>query len=424
MTAPETLAWLFARQRLGMQLGLERVHALLGAAGQPQRKFRSILVGGTNGKGSTSRALAECLFAAGARTGLFTSPHLSRLGERFWIDGRELPRELVLEALEQGRAAADDQQATFFEILTVAACRLFAREGVEAAVFEVGLGGRFDATNALEPEISLVTGVSLDHTDLLGDDVTAIAGEKAGIFRAGRLALTGAAGEALEVLKREAEGRGTTLWALGEEMQVEGRSLGWEGVRFWVRCPAGEVEARSRLVGEHQIANLALAAAAALAWGASRVQVEEGLARATWPGRLERLPWRGRWLVFDGAHNAESAAALATSLAQLEQRPFTLLVGMGRDKDLPSLAGSLVPGAGKVIATASSLSPRARPATEVADAFEPLAVPVAEPAEALERAVAETPEGGTIVIAGSLYLVGELRPLVTGEELESEERWQ
>jgi dihydrofolate synthase/folylpolyglutamate synthase len=425
MTRPDDpLAWLFTRQRLGMTLGLERVHGLLAAAGNPQGAFRAILVAGTNGKGSTARALAECLAAAGERPGLYTSPHLSRVGERFLIAGRELPRERVADAVAELRPAADRLEASFFEILTVAGCLLFSQEGVSTAVMEVGLGGRFDATNALEPELSLVTGISLDHVDLLGDTPAAIAREKAGIFRAGRLALTGARGEALAALADEAARVGAPLWRLDREIEFDGEELGWQGVAVRVRCPAGEAAGTSPLVGAHQVRNLALAAAAALAWGAGAAAVESGLAATLWPGRLERVGHRGRYLVFDGAHNAEAAAALAQALERLSARPYTLVVGMGREKDLQAFASLLGPGAKSVFATAASLSPRARPAEEVAAAFGERAQAVADPGRALAAALADTPPGGTVVVAGSLYLVGELRPEIVGEPLEADERWQ
>jgi dihydrofolate synthase/folylpolyglutamate synthase len=425
MTRPDDpLAWLFGRQRLGMTLGLERVHGLLAAAGDPQRSFRALLVAGTNGKGSTARALAECLAAAGERPGLYTSPHLSRVGERFVVAGRELTRNRVADAVAELREPAERLEASFFEVMTVAACLLFREERVSTAVMEVGLGGRFDATNALEPELSLVTGISLDHVDLLGDTPAAIAREKAGIFRPDRLALTGARDEALRALEDEADRVGAPLWRLGREIEVDGEELGWQGVGVRVRCPAGEAAGTSPLVGAHQIRNLALAAAAALALGGDSASVASGLATARWPGRLERISYQGRYILFDGAHNAEAAAALAQALERLETGPYTLLVGMGRDKDLRAFASLLGPGAQRVFATAASFSPRARSAEEVAAAFGRGAEALAEPGRALAAALDATPAGGTVVVAGSLYLVGELRPGVVGEPFEPDERWQ
>ena len=423
MRPEEHLDWLYRRQRLGVTLGLERTRALLAAAGDPQAGFAAVLVGGTNGKGSTARVLSECLREQGS-VALYTSPHLSRIGERFVVDGRELSREEVGEAVGRLRVEAERLEASFFEVLTASACLLFAQAGVRWAVMEVGLGGRFDATNALEPELSLITGIALDHTELLGASVEEIAREKAGILRPNRLALTGASGGALDTLRASARELGSPLWVLGEDIEASGEQLGWQGQRVRVACPAGRIEAISPLVGAHQMANLALAAAAALELGVGPKGVEEAVARTTWPGRLERVGWRGRKLVFDGAHNAQAAEALAATLARLERDPITLVVGMGRDKDLESFAAALGPLADRVFATRARLSPRARDADIVAQAFGPSAVAIADPVAALEAALAATPEGGTVVVAGSLYLVGELRPYVLGEVLEVQERWQ
>ncbi|MEX2536457.1 MAG: Mur ligase family protein [Trueperaceae bacterium] len=425
MTRPEShLEWLFERQRLGMTMGLERVRELLAAVGNPHDSFRSLLVGGTNGKGSTARVLAQCLVAQGGRVGLYTSPHLSRIGERFMVAGREAARGTVSEVVGRVRGQAERQGASFFEVLTAAACLHFEEEGVETAVMEVGLGGRFDATNALDPQLSIITGISLDHTELLGDTSAAIAREKAGILRPGRLSLTAATGDALAVLKEEAAGLTTPLWVLGEEIEAHGEQLAWQGQRVNVSCPAGEVAGRSPLVGHHQQSNIALAIAAALALGVLPAASQRGLAAASWPGRLERVPYRGRWLVFDGAHNAEAAVALGVALNELEKSPYTLIVGAGRDKELPAIAAALAPGAGRVFATRARHSPRARSAREVATLFKEGAEACEDPGEALSAALAATPELGTIVIAGSLYLVGELRPLVVNEEFEADERWQ
>lgn len=428
MTRPEGSGWLFGLQPMGMTLGLDRTRALLAQLGHPQRAFRSVLVGGTNGKGSCASALAQCLEASGESTGLFTSPHLSRLGERFRAHGVEAGRDQIEAAIVRVRPAAERLEASFFEVVTALGCLLFEAAGVSTAVMEVGLGGRFDATNALEPELSIVTGVARDHTAQLGSDPRQIAFEKAGIFRPGKLALTGAQGPALETLRQRANELGAPLWAAGDEIEVEGEELAWQGVRLTVRCPAGQAGGTAPLVGRHQIRNLSLAACAALALEVSPEEVADGLAATRWPGRLERLHHRGRWVVFDGAHNPAAARALALALRRLGAEPFTLLVGAGRDKNLDGMAPELARGASQVIATSASNSPRARSAGEVADHFgglvaaDPLAV--SAPRDALEAALKATPPRGTIVVAGSLYLVGELRPVITGEELEGFERWQ
>ena len=229
------LSWLFARQRFGVKPGLERVRALLLSLGNPERTFDTVLVGGTNGKGSCSSTLATILTRSGRRTGLFTSPHLTRFGERFLVDGAQLPDKDLLSGLAAVRPYAEELKATFFEIVTALACLLFARAGVEVAVMEVGLGGRFDATNALTPRLSVITGVALDHTDILGDTVEEIAADKAGIMRPDTITLTGArddaVGDALAVLGDAAQKLGALLWAIGEDVTLAADDLGWSGLR-------------------------------------------------------------------------------------------------------------------------------------------------------------------------------------------------
>lgn len=430
----DELSWLFGLQRFGVRPGLERVGRLLSALGDPQAGLRVALVGGTNGKGSTACALAAALTASGRRAALFTSPHLSHVMERFRLDGRPLPREGLEAVLAELRPAVERWDATFFEALVAAAALLFARAGAEDAVFEVGLGGRFDATNALDPALSIVTGVALDHTEVLGGTVAEIARDKADIFRAGRPALTGAEGEALRELRAAAAGLGAPLAVLGEGIRAEATQLGWRGQRLHLATPWGRLTAHSPLVGAHQARNLALGAAAALALGAPPAAVRSGLARARWPGRLERFETGDRAVVFDGAHNPEAARALAAALWALGERPV-LVVGVSGDKDLAGIAAELAPAVGHVIATTAERSARARPAREVAAAFAEAGTAgperggwgvevVERPADALRAGLEAAPPGGTVLVAGSLYLVGELRPALTGEEREPFERWQ
>ncbi|MFC6618450.1 bifunctional folylpolyglutamate synthase/dihydrofolate synthase [Deinococcus radiophilus] len=215
--APEALLdWLYAQQRFGIRPGLERVSALLECLGHPERQFRVVLVGGTNGKGSVSATLASILQAAGQRTGLFTSPHLLYFSERFVVDGRPVDQAELYAALAELKPHAEQLEATFFEIVTALSCSLFARAGVSWAVMEVGLGGRLDATNVLSPEVSVITSVGLDHTEVLGHTLEAIATEKAGILREGQPAVTAVSEQLWPVL----EETGADLWALGREFEM------------------------------------------------------------------------------------------------------------------------------------------------------------------------------------------------------------
>jgi len=418
------LGWLFARQRFGVKPGLERVEALLARLGDPQEGFESVLVGGTNGKGSAASTLSHILNAAGWRAGLFTSPHLTHFAERFVVAGERVGEGALADALSEVRPHAEALGATFFEVVTALGCLLFARAGVEVAVMEVGLGGRFDATNALSPRLSVITGVALDHTDVLGETVAEIAAEKAGIMRTGRPCVTGAAGEALQVLKGEAGRIGAALWALGRDVSVEARDGGWEGLDLRVGGPLGEVAVHTPLLGLHQARNVALAVIAAQLLGVDEEAIREGVARTRWAGRLEPLPFRGRTFLLDGAHNPDAAAALARTLEALGAAPVRLVFGASSDKDVEGTVRALERSVGEVILTRARLSPRAARPEDLAPLWRVPCVLTAGPEEALAVALQRSEPGGVIVVAGSLYLVGEVRPLLLGETGESWARFQ
>lgn len=427
MTRPETdevLRWLFARQRFGARLGLERMRRLMQALGEPQATYRCALVAGTNGKGSTAAVLAAALQRGGAHVGLTTSPHLQRLSERVAVDGRPVGEGMLAGALRRIRPQAERLGATFFEVVTAAALLLFADAGVDAAVLEVGLGGRFDATNVVEPALSLVTGVSLDHTAVLGGSLRDIAREKAGILRPGVPAWTAAEGEALAELELAAEALGVQLRALEREGGgVAVRDLGWEGLEVSLKLSGQPLIVRSPLVGAHQARNVALALVGAAELGVSPAASSAAAGDTRWPGRLERLPFRGGWLVLDGAHNPEAARALARALGSLEGRVAAMILGVSADKDVAGVVDALAPAAERLIVTRAAWSPRAL-SPEALARVAPTATPLPSLGEALARGRAWAGAGGTLVVAGSLFLVGEARALALGESAEGRERWQ
>ena len=423
-TGRDLLAWLFARQRFGIKPGLARPKALLYEIGEPQRHFRSVLVGGTNGKGSTASTLASIFNTSDQRTALCTSPHLSAFTERFVVDGEQLELADVLAALEEIKPAIEETDATFFEATTALACYLFARADVDLAVMEVGLGGRFDATNVLEPVLSIITGISLDHTHILGESVEEIAVEKAGIMRSERLCLTGAKGKALAALRREAEVRGTPLWALGDELTLEHEDLGWQGLAVDLRGPHGKVSLQTPLLGAHQARNVALAAVAAQALGVSEEVIQRGAAQTTWVGRLEPLPYQERTFLLDGAHNEEAALALADTLRALGVENALLVFGVASGKEVEKMASTLSGTAREVILTKASLSPRATEPSDLTPFWNVPSSLTNTPQEALELALTRSQPGEVIVVAGSLYLIGEVRPLLLGESAEPWSRSQ
>ncbi|WP_221090048.1 bifunctional folylpolyglutamate synthase/dihydrofolate synthase [Deinococcus aquaedulcis] len=418
-TWPQELDWLFAQQRFGIHPGLRRVQALLGRLGEPQTAFQTVLVGGTNGKGSVASALAAMLGAGGLRAGLFTSPHLTRFTERFVVAGQELPEAQVAAALARVRPAAEAEGASFFEIVTALGVLLFAEAGVQVAVMEVGLGGRLDATNALEPALSVITTVGLDHTAILGDTPQAIAAEKAGILRPGRPAVTGVSADLLPLLRAT----GADLWALDAEAQAQVTAQGWAGSQMRLHSPAGEVTFQTPLLGDHGARNAALAALAAQRLGLSPQAIAHGAATTRWPGRLEVVPWQGRRVLLDGAHNPDGARAVVQAVQALGMNHLPLVFGASEDKDLAGVAAALAPLASHVILTRAALSPRAADPAGLAALFPGVPHTVtSSPAAALQALAALNADPA--LVCGSLYLLGEVRPLLLGEVGEARERWQ
>ena len=424
------MAWLFAQQRFGIKAGLERVYPLLERLGHPDRGFEAVLVGGTNGKGSTASTLASVLSAAGRRTGLFTSPHLTYFGERFQVDGRWASEAEVAGALREVKPHAEALEATFFEIVVATACLVFARAEVEVAVLEVGMGGRFDATNAVDPVLSLITNVSLDHTQVLGDTVEEIAKEKAGILRAGRTGVTTATGKGLATIQAEAERLGAEIVRVtssesgsSSEVRFSVVKADWQGLELTIKSDSSYLTVHSPLLGQHQASNVALAVVGAQQLGVGAAAIKKGVKETVWAGRLERLPYKNRVVLLDGAHNPAAAQNVRDSLKALGVERVTLVAGIGQDKDAAGVLASLSEIAKNIILTKSRLSPRAAEPAEL-QTFIRDALIVENPREAVERAVELTEAEDIILVAGSLYLIGEVRPYLRGEKGERLERWQ
>ncbi len=370
---------------------------LLARLGNPERAFRVVLVGGTNGKGSTARALARIMQAAGERVGLFTSPHLLSVCERIEVDGVPIGKGTLERWLD---LLADDLEAvgaSYFEALAALALAYFAGRRVQTAVLEVGLGGRFDAVNVTEPELSIITNVSLDHTDWLGPTLAHIAREKAGILRPGKPALTAAQGLGRKLLAEAARERGALL----EQVAPVHVSLHGYGVSFMY---AGNVY-YAPLMGRHQAANIALALRAAGLMGVSDAAMQEGLLELRHPGRLEYRS--AERLLLDGAHNPAGARTLAQALADYFPASSRALVfAVSRDKDIAGLAAALRPVFNSVWLTGYPAERSASPA-ELLPHF-PGAMQEADPLRALAAARAARPPGGLVVVAGSLYLLAAL----------------
>ncbi len=420
----EALAALAARGRFGIRMGLGRTRALLRALGDPQLTVRGALVAGTNGKGSVLALAGSALRAAGLRVGETPKPHLVTYRERVVIDGRPIGVDDFTRNVEAVLAVADrvarrHGDPTEFELLTAVVFRHFAEADLDLALVEVGLGGRLDATHAWDGGVAVVTNVDLDHMDRLGPTIAAIAKEKAAIIERGDLAVTGATGEALEIVGRRARRMAAPLTVV-----EPATLLGWDRDGIDVELP-GLGPTRVGLRGRHQAANVAVADALLDALEEAGIATVDpdarrrGYATAVWPGRLELLGLEdGREVLLDGAHNPAGAAALARALDDLRPHlapgPLTLVVASMADKDVDGVVTAL--GAAAAIQGASVIAtsvdaPRAMPALELAERWRHQAGPasviaIPDPLEAVDAATAGP---GTTVVAGSLYLVGAVR---------------
>lgn len=385
---------------------------MLELSGNPQAGFKGALIAGTNGKGSTAAMLAAILGASGKRIGTMPSPHLSSYTERIQVDGTPISEDEFAAAVDELRGRLEELPGelgapTEFEILTVTALTHLARR-CDLLVIEVGMGGRLDATNVLDLGIAVITNVTIDHAQYLGETVEKIAAEKAGIIKPGNRVVTAAEGPALQVVEDRAAAAGAQLWRLGQELSVRTRSRGWQGSEVAVSGPGFSYDhVEVPLVGDHQAANAALAVAAGHLLG----QAPPGIASARWPGRLEVVS-RSPSVIVDGGHNPDALRRLGGEIRRLEGgRRLLVVFGLMADKDVREcLAALRAMDPAEVIFTAASGSRPARP-DQLAEAWgggeiEP------SPREAVRRAVELAGTDGVVLVCGSLYLVGELRAIL------------
>lgn len=411
------------------KFSLDEIRILLGELRNPHRSFPSVLIAGTNGKGSTAATLASILTASGLRTGLYTSPHLTRANERIRVDGAEIEDDafagLYFRVHDSARQLVLDrrlpQLPSYFEILTAQALLYFAEARVEIAVLEVGMGGRLDATNVVDPLLSVITDISLDHMEWLGSTISAIAGEKAGILRAeGTMITLPQHPEANQVLGEVAAGLGVRGVSAADYVP----DTGVVGA-YSVQALGAEILVDSPLAGAHQHRNLALAMAAAVELAGSRgfpitpASMAQGIRQTRWPGRLERIGRHGVEWVLDVAHNPAGAWALRAGLRSAigVERPRALIFSCLRDKPVKEMAQILFPLFERVI-LAPIQSARAASLDDLLAAAKATGTP-AVAAESVSHALElaeEDAHGGTIVVSGSVYLVGEVRGMLIGKE--------
>ena len=414
-------AYLAQRTLYGMKFGLETMRSLVEALGHPERAYPSLLIAGTNGKGSVAAYVDSALRASGLRTGRYTSPHLVRINERITVGGREITdaafaravmavRDAAAALVKRGTLAA---HPTFFEAVTAAALWHFARARVDVAVLEVGLGGRLDATNVVEPLASAIVSIDYDHQAYLGDTLDSIAREKAGVLRRGGATVLGPLpAEARDAIAAVAKQTGARLVDARKGARLDASSSR-RGELVLLTTPKGRYEGLRPLPGVHQRDNLLVAVRLVEEAKTAGLPVDlralpEATARTRWPGRLQLVPGNPP-ILLDGAHNPAGARALAAHLSA--GPPFVLLFGAMSDKDVPTVAQALFPLARAVVLTRPKI-PRAATPDELASRAGPLArdahkVPTVARALSRARRLAKASGKGTIVVvAGSLYLVG------------------
>lgn len=404
-----------------MKPGTERIAGLLTLMADPHLAYPAIHVAGSNGKTTTARLAAGLLDAHGLTSGLFTSPHLQAVEERFAVGGEPMAPAELAAALTELRPFVDlfEEQSgdgiTYFELTAALAFAWFAERAVEAAVVEVGLGGRLDATNVLAAEVAVITSISLEHTDFLGSTLAAVAGEKAAILGSGRALVTGdLPPEALAVAGERAAATGSAWLSRGRDFGVEAAT---PAVGGWLVDLEGVYRDYPGLIlplhGRHQAGNLAVAVAAVealLGRALDPTAVAEAAARAHSPGRME-VVGRDPLVMLDGAHNPEGTGALAAALAEeFPTTRWTVVLGAMSDKNLSAMLELLKPAVSSLHACRATDSPRARPPEEVAAlAGEILGVPARAHDSVPEAVTAALEAGGPVLVTGSLYVVGEAR---------------
>lgn len=423
MNYTESIAWLTEQASFGIKPGLERIRALLERLGNPERSYKTIHIAGTNGKGSVTAMLTEVLRQAGVRVGRYTSPHLEEYTERIAVDGRDISQEDFAAGLTRVRAAAEEmvrdgmEMPTEFELLTACAFLAYKETGCEYAVIEAGLGGKLDSTNVITPVLSVITNVSLDHQQYMGDTPEEIAAHKAGIIKLGVPVVTAAQGAALRIIREKAAAEEAKLYRWECEFKITKRTTGRLGqILQMERQDLPEAMLFVPFFGIHQAVNAAVAAMAATVLGqqdprVSEDALREGIARAKWPGRFEVIPGDVP-VILDGAHNGDGAKALALTLADVYPRAkryyvFTAL----QDKRVEDMVQELIrPEDTAIIVPAPT--ERTRKPEEIAALLHGPTETAPDVVAGLQRArelAAASDEESIVIVCGSLYIIGPAR---------------
>ena len=426
MNYTETLAYLDSLGKFGIHLGMERIEALLKELGNPEQKVRTIHVTGTNGKGSVTSMITNILLVSGLKVGKFTSPHLVRYNERIEVDGKEISDEdfalvvtAVRRAVESVMAKGTDQP-TQFEVLTAAAFLHFALQKLDYAVIEVGLGGLWDSTNVITPVVSVITNVSLDHTDRCGKTVEEIAMQKAGIIKDGVPVVTAAEGEALGPIQAMSLFKQAPLYIYGKAFTGQEVSSSMDGQTFTLSAGDYHSNYEVKLPGAHQILNTAVAVVAAKLASKQDNRINElalhqGVALTKWPGRLERISQKPD-VILDGAHNPAGAAVLRAALDKYYcGKKICFIFGMMGDKDISQVITTLFRKEDTVYTVRADEGTRAAEPEALAEQIGPQAKAMHDLAEAYKTALAEVGEDGLVCVCGSLYLVGTFKKMLLNQ---------
>ena len=423
MNYTETLAYLDGLGKFGIHLGMERIEALLKELGNPEQKVRTIHVTGTNGKGSVTSMITNILLVSGLKVGKFTSPHLVRYNERIEVDGKEISDEdfalvvtAVRRAVENVMVKGTDQP-TQFEVLTAAAFLHFALQKLDYAVIEVGLGGLWDSTNVITPVVSVITNVSLDHTDRCGKTVEEIAMQKAGIIKDGIPVVTAAEGEALGPIQAMSLFKQAPLYIYGKAFTGQEVSSSMDGQTFTLSAGDYHSNYDVKLPGAHQILNTAVAVVAAKLASKQDSRINEmalhqGVAFTKWPGRLERISQKPD-VILDGAHNPAGAAVLRAALDKYYSgKKICFIFGMMGDKDISKVITTLFRKEDTVYTVRADEGARAAEPEALAEQIGPQAKVMHDLTTAYKTALAEVGEDGLVCVCGSLYLVGTFKKML------------
>jgi len=428
MSYKEAIDWLFGIQRFGSKRGLKELRYLLGLIGDPQDRFKSIHVAGTNGKGSTTAIVASILEAEGYKVGMFTSPHLSSFRERIVVDGRKIPVEEVIRIVDEIKLFVDQmtqnqelRHPTFFEVVTATVFKYFAEQEVDFAVLEAGMGGKLDATNVVHSLVSVITNVSLEHTEVLGKTLLEIAEKKAGIIKEGGVLITATEDDDVFNLFREVcERTGSKIFRVSRDIWFRKLSSSLEGQSFQLNCLSNRFdELFIPLLGDHQLFNAASAVGAIEALNfheitVSREAIVEGLKGAKWPGRLE-IVQRCPLVVLDCAKDVEAIRAVKEALLkEFIYNRLIAVVSISSDKNIPAMIEQLTQVADLFVITSHGVMGRAAKPSCIAKEVEKHSKPyeiVADVKDAVKRAMELAKEDDMVIAVGSVFLIGEAREL-------------